>query len=82
MKSNLKSKVTEAIAETQDGKTLNDPEDFGTFINARIDHNTTNGIVETEDLASDFRYMISQLQATLRPLDKYNNLMDRANKFH
>lgn len=78
MKSNLKQSVIAAIAETQDGKTLNDPGSFSIFINDRIETNTTNGIVNTEDLADDFKYMVDQLQKALTPLHHYNTLIKRA----
>jgi len=78
LNSNRKLAVIEALADTQDGKTLEKNDDFSRFINCRIDRNTQNGLVDVEDLESDFRYMISQLENALKPIKRYNMLIDRA----
>lgn len=78
MKSNLKNRVIEEIGKTQDGKSIvKDSDDFSKFILSRIEFNTYDeepgiqGWVNIEDLLCDFKYMINQLRAAIKPCEEF-----------
>lgn len=76
MKNNGIKNVIAAIAETQDGNCLKEGNDFSDFILNRIYANNLNppmeGFIEVEDLITDFKYMINQLQNAIKPLEAYS----------
>ena len=80
---NSLAQVRAAIGATQDGglKALDKGRDeYNQFINSLIENNTKDGLfVDCESLADDMRYMVDQLQATLRPLDAYNDSRAKLN---
>lgn len=62
--------VKAEVADTQEGGKLSvNHDDYSTFILNRIEDNAEGDQVDTDSLASDFKYMISQLQAALKALD-------------
>lgn len=72
MKSNNYDDVITEVGETQDGKTLRRRHPFGdkysTFMTDVIEEHTDDGIVDVEEVISDFNYMIDQLRRALNPL--------------
>ncbi len=73
MQNNFKPTVINAIAETQDGKSIAKADRFNDFINECIDWNTYKGgdAVNVDDLISDFNYMIDQLKRASKPLQTF-----------
>lgn len=65
-----KQKIIDIVAATQDGGKLNPKDEYSSFILLKIEHNTQDDVVDVENVVSDFRYMISQLQAAVNALEE------------
>lgn len=63
--------VKELVASSQDGKTLKQTDNYSYFILSSIEDNTNEEyLTNTDNLISDFKYMISQLQNAINVLEK------------
>lgn len=69
---NTKENVLEVIGKSQDGgKLYPEKDDYSTFMVAKVDEHTNEfGNTNTDDVISDFNYMINQLKAAVTALTK------------
>ena len=72
--------VIETIGKTQDGGKLNPNDEYSKFLIAIVKANTTtdltaldSGEVDTEELASNLRYAISEFSRALKAVDSFND---------
>ena len=64
-----KERITNIVANSQEGGTLNPNCEYSAFMLLKIDHNTQDDEVNVETLVEDFNYMINQLQAAVKALE-------------
>lgn len=71
--------VSKAIAESQDGKKLNPSDEYSSLLLTLLNNNTEKNIVnidagevDTEELADNIKYAISEFKRALKAVESFN----------